>query len=233
MNYDKENNPNHESSDANGHDESFVQQRLASLANPEPIDPQFVERLSLRLDSEFAAVVAGVTTDLETDFDHDGHSVRRPTEPLATAPIAKATRNGTTRRRVLIPRWLGAVVTAVLLLGVFSLGTMQPLTSWAEMIQMLKSTPWVQTDSGRTSSWFSNSNQVVARRDAFQTVFVSGSAGTYSSYLRKDAKIYQTAAADRWLPLETDLMTWLARSSNDSLDPKADWRRDHSPPSLR
>ena len=94
------------------------------------------------------------------------------------------------------------------------------------MIEALKSTPWVQTDSGRTSSWISASNQVVARRDANQTVFCSQDSGTHSSYVRKDDTIYQTNATEKWLPLEDDLIAWLAgssTSSNGSLRLNVNW----------
>ena len=91
------------------------------------------------------------------------------------------------------------------------------------MIKALKSTPWVQTDSGRTSSWISASNQVVARRDANQTLFTSQDSGTHLNYVREDARIYQTNASQKWLPLERDLIAWLAGNSNDALRSDVNW----------
>ena len=218
MNQDQDNNSNHDAADANGHDEAFVQQQLASLGQPESIDPQFVDRLSNRLDTEFAAILAGADPEQASSVD-DGLLTQRP----AKDPSDKATRNDSKKRTRVVPRWLGGLIAAAVLMGVFSFWTAQPLTSWAEMIEALKSTSWVQTDSGRTSSWFSDSNQIVARRDSNQTVFVSGNAGTHFSYVRQDAQIYQTNVADRWLPLESDLMVWLARSAEGSSDPNTNW----------
>ena len=214
MNQNQDNNSNRDAADANGHDETFVQQALASLGQPESIDPQFVDRLSHRLDAEFATVVAG-----QADSPENGIFAQRPSND----PSDIVTRNGSKNGTRIFPRWLGGLIAAAVLMGVFSFWTAQPLTSWAEMIKALKSTSWVQTDSGRTSSWFSDSNQIVARRDANQTVFMSGNAGTHFNYVREDAQIYQTNAAETWLPLESDLMAWLARSSQSSNDPDANW----------
>ena len=50
-------------------DEAFVERRLELLGQPEPIDPQFIESLSERLDAEFASANTGgeVSVDAETE----------------------------------------------------------------------------------------------------------------------------------------------------------------------
>ena len=105
----------------------------------------------------------------------------------------------------------------------------QPLTTWAEMIEALKAAPWVQTDSGRTSSWFSASSQVVAMRDARQTVFVSEKSGTYSNYVRSDEQIYQSESVEPHLPFDRDLIAWLAGGSPGTIrgtgESDANWKK--------
>ena len=218
MKPDKNKNSNPQPSDASGlQDEAFVKQRLESLGQPGPIDPYFVQQLSDRLDKEFAKSVIGIQTDAETelDFNDEDRWTTRPSKSIDNVNAPKRTRK--------LPRWIGGLVAACVFVGMISLWSYQPQTSWAEMIEALRATPWVQTDSGRTSSWFSASNQIAARRDTNQTVFVSRNSGTRYNYVSEDQRIYQTSAADTWQPLESDLIAWLARSSNGSIDPDADW----------
>ena len=198
-------------------DESFVRQQLELLGQPEPIDPQFLERLSGQLDKAFATSMAGVDIVSETEVDRDELSTRRPSKETEQ----ELTSGRPSGRR--LPRWLGGIVAATLLMGLVSFWLSQPVTTWAEMIKALKSTPWVQTDFGRTSSWFSSSNQVVAMRGSKQTVYSSQDSGARLSYVREDARIYQTSAADKWLPLERDLIAWLADGSNGALHSDVNW----------
>ncbi|KAA1260240.1 hypothetical protein LF1_27790 [Rubripirellula obstinata] len=177
-------------------DQTFVRQRLDSIDQPKPIDPKFVERLSDRLDAEFVTVSS------------DGSKSRGIGEVF---PV-DAKRTG----RML--RWPGSLAAAAIFLGMFSFWIGQPLTSWAEMIEALRSTPWVQTDSGRTSSWFSASNQVMAMRNTNQTVFASQRSGTQLKYVREESRIYQTNAGEAWLPLERELIAWLLASSQGNND---------------
>ena len=214
MKPNQNNNSNRDTADAIG-DDSFVRQQLELLGQPEPIDPRFREHLSEQLDEAFAAAMAEANVDSEIEVDHDNASTNRQLNHATQTQVPRSSsgRSSSGRR---LPRWLGGLVAASVLTGLLSFWLSQPLTSWAEMIEALKSTPWVQTDSGRTSSWISASNQIVARRDANQTVFCSQDSGTYSSYVRKDDRIYQTNATQKWLPLEDDLIAWLAGSSNSS-----------------
>ena len=220
-------NSNRDGDDLNKQADLFVQQQLESLVQPEPMTPEFIDRLSSRLDAEFLYVTAETSSEegFQSRFEDDviGGDLRSRAQ-VKNQTSDNGRGGSASKRRRQIPRWLGTVVAATVLLGLFAFWTAQPLTSWAEMIEMLKATPWVQTDSGRTSSWFSDSNQIVARRGANQTVFVSGNAGTHLNYDRQDDRIYQTDAADQWLPLESDLMAWLARSLDGSTDQKADWK---------
>ena len=218
MKPDNSNNSNDQPSDAaKQFDEAFVKQRLESLGQPRPIDPYFVQQLSDRLDDEFAKSVVGIPTDSETEtgFDDEQRWTTRPSKSIDDVNASKRSRK--------LSRWIGGLVAACVFVSLISWWSFQPQTSWAEMIEALRSAPWIQTDSGRTSSWFSASNQVVARRDAMQTVFVSHKGGTRYNYVSKDQRIYQTDTAATWQPLESDLIAWLARSSNGSIDPDADW----------
>ena len=218
-NQDSNSKPN--AGEVTSSDESLVRQQLELLGQPEPIDPQFRERLSGQLDEAFAESIVGVDMVSQTDVDRNDllapQHLNKSNDELAPRN-PKVLSNG---RR--FPRWLGGLIAATVLMGLLSFWLSQPLTTWAEMIQALKSTPWVQTDSGRTSSWFSASNQIVAMRDAKQTVFSSQDSGTYLNYVREDARIYQTSAAKKWLPLERDLIAWLADGSDGSLHSDANW----------
>ena len=226
MKPDQNNNPKPDAADITDGDEALVRQQLELLGQPEPIAPEFVETLSDRLDTEFAAVMAGagVTSVIESGSesaiknDLNGFSTRRP----AAESIEPVTSNGSKQNRIL-PRWLGGLIAAAILMGLFSFWMAQPVSTWADMIEALNSTPWVQTDSGRTSSWFSASNQVVAMRDSDQTVFASQSSGAHLNYVREDARIYQTNSTQKWLPLESDLIAWLADGSGGSLNSDVNW----------
>ena len=222
MKPDQDNHSNPDAADITDGDEALVRQQMELLGQPEPIAPEFVESLSDRLDTEFAAVTAeaGATSGIEsgTENDLNGFAIRRP----ATESIEPVASNGLKQTRIL-PRWLGGLIAATVLMGMLSFWMAQPLSTWAEMIDALNSTPWVQTDSGRTSSWFSASNQVVAMRDSKQTVFASQSSGAHLNYVREDARIYQTNSTQKWLPLERDLIAWLADGSGGSLNSDVNW----------
>ena len=226
MKPNQDNNSKPDATDITNRDDSFVRQQLESLGQPEPIDSQFRKNLSEQLDQAFAATMAEVNVNSETEVAHDDLSTRRQAEETneSLAPgntnRNNSNRNNTGRR---LPRWLGALVAASVLMGMVSFWLGQPSSTWAEMIKALKSTPWVQTDSGRTSSWISSSNQVVARRDAKQTMFVSQSSGASLNYVQGDARIYQTNTGEKWLPLERDLIAWLADSSSGSLQSDVNW----------
>ena len=187
------------------------------LGQPEPIAPQFREQLSGQLDEAFAATMAGVDLVSETKVDYDDLTTRQPPKETNKKPASSNS------RRLRLPRGLGGIVAATVLMGLFIFWLSQPLTTWAEMIEALKATPWVQTESGRTSSWISSSNRVVARRDAKQTVFSSHRSGTSLNYVRQDARIYQTNGGNKWLPLERDLIAWLSDSSSGSLHSDVNW----------
>ena len=49
--------------DLNKQADLFVQQKLESLAQPEPMTPEFVDRLSSRLDAEFLYVTAETSNE--------------------------------------------------------------------------------------------------------------------------------------------------------------------------
>ena len=218
MKPDQDNNSKPNAADLTDGDEALVRQQMELLGQPEPIAPQFVDSLSERLDAEFAAVMAGTVATSETENDHNGFSNRRQT----TESIERVSSNGSKQTRIL-PRWLGGLIAATVLMGMLAFWMAQPLSTWAEMIDALNSTPWVQTDSGRTSSWFSASNQVVAMRDSKQTVFASQDSGAHLNYVREDARIYQTNSTQKWLPLERDLIAWLADGSGGSLHSDVNW----------
>ena len=215
-------NPNNPSdrdpaSDA-GKDDAFVQQMLDKHLNIDPPTPQFVDELSQRLDEEFASVMSAAVTTQAEDVNQNGHATRRP---------ASVSLNGSTdetgSRSGSFSRWFGGVIAAAVLLGMFAFWTAQPVTTWAEMMEALKSAPWVQTDSGRTSSWISASNQVMARREADQTTFASRSEGLMLNYVRDDETIYQTDSENDWRPMDRQLIAWLASSADGLVDPDADW----------
>lgn len=200
-----------------GNDGAFVQQLLDAHLNVDPPSPQFVDQLSQRLDEEFALVMSSAATASD-DANLNGRVTRR-----SVTDSLNGSTDDTGPRSRLFSRWFGGVVAAAVLLGMFAFWTAQPLTSWAEMMEALKSAPWVQTDSGRTSSWISASNQVMARREADRTIFASRSAGTYLNYVRDDGRIYQTESADDWRPMDRQLIAWLAKSADGLVDQDADW----------
>ncbi len=214
-----QNNPlNREPTSDVGKDDAFVQRLLDEHVHVDPPRRQFVDQLSQRLDKEFAIVVLPAATSPHEDANQNGRATRRP----ATGLFNGSADESVARSRAL-SRWFGGIVAAAVLLGMFAFWTAQPLTSWAEMMEALKSTPWVQTDSGRTSSWMSASNQIVARREAHQTTFASRSTGTWLSYVRDDAIIYQTEPEHDWRPMDRQLIAWLATSADGLVDPDADW----------
>jgi len=219
MKPDKDKNPNHRSFDASQQpDEVFVKQHLGTLEQAEPIDPQFVQQLSDRLDAEFAMATTAVHSGEETqvEFSDEEHWTTRPSKSIDKPNGSKGNRK--------ISRWIGGLVAASVFACMIAWWSFQPQTSWAEMIEALKSAPWIQTDAGRTSSWFSASSQIVARRDANQTMFASLDDGIRYNYVSKEQQIYQTDAARAWQPLESDLIAWLALSSERSIDPDVDWK---------
>ena len=213
---DNQNNlPKQDASDSSDRDEAFVEQRLELLGQPEPIDPQFVESLSTRLDAEFTSAITKVDAETgtiaETNVDHNEFS----TQQSSTEPVQRATPS-VSRKRIW-QRVSGGLVAATVLAVLFSFWVGQPLTTWAEMIEALKAAPWVQTDSGRTSSWFSASSQIVAMRDAGQSVFVSEKSGTHFNYVQADGQIYQSDTKEPQLPLDRDLIAWLAGGSQGTI----------------
>ena len=193
-------------------DDAFVQKMLGEHFDIDPPDPQFVDRLSQQLDAEFASTLSGAPS-LSTDPAIQNDSPVR---------LADDTNRRKTRSRM-FSRWPSGAVAAAVLLGVFAFWTFQPPTSWADMIKALKSAPWVQTDSGRTSNWASASNQVFAHRNAGQTVFASHREGTILNFVGNEDRIYQAESQQDWRPLDQQLIAWLADSANTSIDPDADW----------
>jgi hypothetical protein len=225
MNPKNDNSPDRKRPEDFGQDDLFVQQLFDSRLNVDPPKKEFVDQLSRQLDAEFASVMS--TADATTGDDHNqnghglnGRAAKQPTVDLASAKAARDPddRSGN------FSRWFGGVVAAAILLGMFAFWTVQPPTSWAEMIEALKSAPWVQTDSGRTSSWMSASSGVLARREVGQTTFASRRAGTYLNYVRDEAKIYRSDFDQDWQPVDQQLIAWLADSASGSIDPDANWK---------
>ena len=220
MNPKNDNSRDRKKPEGVGQDDMFVQRLLDMHLNVDPPKTEFVDQLSRQLDAEFASVMSAVDATTGDGHAQNGRAAERPTVDLASA---KAFRDSDDRSGN-FSRWFGGVVAAAILLGMFSFWTVQPPTSWAEMIEAIKSAPWVQTDSGRTSSWISASNQVLARREVGQTTFVSRRAGTYVNYVRDEAKIYQSDFDQDWRPMDQQLIAWLADSANESIDAKANWK---------
>ena len=219
MNPNQDNSSDRERPEDVGQEDLYIQQLFDAHLNIDPPETDYVERLSRQLDAEFASVMSAVDAS-NGAHTQNGHSAEYPTVDLASA---KASRDSNDRSGS-FSRWFGGVVAAAILLGMFAFWTVQPPASWAEMIEALKSAPWVQTDSGRTSSWISSSNQVLARRDVDQTTFASRSAGTYLNFVRDEAKIYQSDPDRDWRPMDQQLIAWLADSANKSIDPDAEWK---------
>ena len=206
-------------------DEMFVQELLAEHLNVDPPSPQFVDQLSQQLDAEFASVLSGAASLLTDPVNQNDLATRHSaieshdsTDRLANEPNGRGVRSRN------VSRWFGGAIAAAVLLGLFTFWTAQPPASWAEMIEALKSAPWVQTDSGRTSSWISASSQVLARREVGQTIFASRQEGTYLNFVREEARIYQSDAEQNWRPLDEQLIAWLADRANKSIDPDSDWK---------
>ena len=206
--------------------QQFTQQFFDSLEPIQTPDDQFVDRLCRQLDEEYEAVMATSEPSGRNGFGHDSDASvdRRVLRSSLYSDSENGRPDDSSPRSRMISRWFGGFVAAAVLLGLFSFWTVQPITSWAEMLEALKSAPWVQTDSGRTSSWISASNQIMARRDANQTWFASGDSGMRMNYVRDEATIYQTEAEDSWRPLDDQLFAWLANSAGGVVDSSADWQ---------
>ena len=218
MKPNQDNPSNRDPANGAGKDDAFVQQLLDKHLHVDPPSTQFVDELSQRLDEEFATVMSAAVTTQPEDVNQNGHATRRPVDVSLNGSADESNpRSGT------FSRWFGGVVAAAVLLGMFAFWTAQPVTTWAEMMEALKSAPWVQTDSGRTSSWISASNQVMARREADQTTFASRSEGLMLNYVRDDETIYQTDSEKDWRPMDRQLIAWLASSADGLVDPDADW----------
>ena len=194
---------------------------LEEHVNVVPPDSQFVKRLSQRLDDEYKSVMESTGTARKV-VGSNGIAGQPPaTDVVSIRSVDDSVANSEIRSRKL-SRWFGGAVAAAILMGFFLFSAVQPPASWAEMIKALKAAPWVQTDSGRTSSWISASNQVLARREVGQTIFESRQAG-YLNFVRQDDRIYQSQPEQNWQPLEKQLIAWLADSADPAIDPKVDW----------
>ena len=226
MKQNQNNSSNRDSSSDDERDDAFIQQLLDEHVSVDPPDSQFIKQLSQRLDDEFKSVMAseaagsvnsiGATT-LQV-IDQYGTAGQHPDEDVV---LTRPTDRGT--RLLRVGRWFSGAVAAVILLGLFSLWTVQPPTSWAEMIEALNAAPWVQTDSGRTSRWVSASNQVFARREVDQTVFASRQSRTHLYFVRDEDRIYQSESDQNWRPLDQQLIAWLAESADAAINPDVDW----------
>ena len=228
MKPNQNNSSNRDPSSDDQRDDAFIQQLLNEHVSVDPPDSQFVRQLSQRLDDEFKSVVASDVANpadmaVLKSIDLNDITGQCPDESAgAIGPAGRSiARFCTPSRRV--GRWLGGAIAAAILVGLFSLWMVQPPTSWAEMIEALKAAPWVQTDSGRTSSWVSASNQVFARREVDQTVFASLQSGTHVNFVRDEGRIYQSESNRNWRPLDQQLITWLAESANSAINPDVDW----------
>jgi len=213
------------SSDRDRPEDGFVQDLLEKHLNVDPPSSEFVDQLSQKLDAEFASVTSAATTLPMGEENLNGKLTRRPLAESSNSleGSTNGSSEGAQPRSRDFSRWFGGAIAAAILLGMFVFWTVQPPTSWAEMIEALKGSPWVQTDSGRTSSWISASNQVMARREIGQTTFASRATGTHLNFVRDDDRIYQSAPEQHWRPLDQQLITWLADSADASIDPDADW----------
>ena len=228
MKPNQNNSSNRDTSSDDQRDAAFIQQLLDEHASVAPPDSQFVKQLSQRLDDEFESLTASHMADsaeaaLLTGIDLDGAIGQCPEEDVVSIrPAGRSFASYCTSSRRLT-RWFGGAIAAAILLGLFSLAMLQPPTSWAEMIKALKSAPWVQTDSGRTSSWVSASNQVFARREVGRTVFASRQLGTSHYFVRDEARIYQSDSDPNWRPLDQQLIAWLAARADSTINPDVDW----------
>ena len=228
-----QNNPsNRDPSSDDERDDVFIQQLLNEHVSVDPPDPQFVKQLSQRLDDEFKSMMASDVADSANSAGtttlpiiDQGMAEQYPDEDIvSTRPTDRSVSDSGTR----LPRfgrWFSGTIAAVILLGFFSLWLVQPPTSWAEMIKALNTVQWVQTDSGRTSSWVSASNQVVARREVDQTVFTSRQSGKQRTSSNKKQAFYHQ---NRFSELEHSVcfpfvilkIYWLKHKSHDY-----PWRR--------
>ena len=220
------NSPNRDPSSDDERNDAFVEQLLDEHFSVDPPDPQFVKQLSKRLDDEFEAIMmpgAADSGNAATIIGIENGALQRPDEDaVLTRPADRQVTNSGSHSRI-ASRWLGGAIAAAILLGMFTFWTIQPPTSWAEMIKALKSAPWIQTDSGRTSSWISASNQVLARREVGQTSFTSQQSGTHHYFVRDEARIYQTQSDQSWRPIDQQLIAWLAASVDTKNDSSVDW----------
>lgn len=226
-----QNNPsNRDPSSDDERDDAFIQQLLNEHVSVDPPDPQFVKQLSQRLDDEFKSMMASDVADSANSAGtttlpiiDQGMAEQYPDEEtVSTRPTDHSVSDSGTRLPS-VGRWFSGAIAAVILLGFFSLWLVQPPTSWAEMIKALNTVQWVQADSGRTSSWVSASNQVVARREVDQTVFTSRQSGTYLNFVRDEGRIYQSESDRNWRPLDQQLIAWLAESADSAINPNVDW----------
>lgn len=177
-------------------DERVVQDILqAHCKAPDP-DDTFVDRLSNELQREFAV-----------------ESAKQPR--TIVAPVAGNTAAGARRTSA---RWISGLVAATIILSVFGIWSRKSVASWSEMIETLRSQPWVQTDAGRSSGWFSASRRVVARRGVARTVYASREDNRFQTYSQSDGRVVTGEApsvASR-SSFDEDMIDWLAANAFDT-----------------
>ena len=228
MKSNQNNSSNRDPSSDDERDDAFIEQLLNEHGNVDPPDPQFIKQLSQRLDDEFKSVMASEAADSVSSVNLASATKLQVIDQgmVGQHPDADVVSTRPTDRSARLPRvgrWFSGTIATLVLLGFFSLWLVQPPTSWAEMVAALKAAQWVQTDSGRTSSWVSASNQVIARRDFDQTVFVSRQSGTHLNFVRDQDRIYQSKSDRNWRPLDQQLIVWLAESADSTIDSDVDW----------